>query len=201
MGRFVFALVEGAQREVGEGQRSRLHTGGLECRDESFGDEPLVVGFEFPHRDDEQSGVIAAGRLADQSFGAFAEGGVDGPERLVDATVTIVARATPIYKVLRRAAADPEVNALLDENRRRRHHDQRQLIESLADSGHLHRDVNVTSAADRSLPTPHPGLRLDLDQVRSWATALLSQHLTGTAARATRSARRRHDNRPIPPPS
>src|SRR6187200_1078450 len=40
--------------------------------------------------------------------------------RLVEATVTIVARTMPIYEVVRRAAADPDVSALLQEVRSRR---------------------------------------------------------------------------------
>src|SRR6478736_4387028 len=44
---------------------------------------------------------------------------------LVAASVAILARATPIYEVVRRAAADPEVSELLAETRRRRRGDQR----------------------------------------------------------------------------
>src|SRR5215211_9547189 len=50
-------------------------------------------------------------------------------ERLVDDSVTILRRTSPLYEVVRRAAADPEVNQLLQETRRRRRADQRALIE------------------------------------------------------------------------
>ena len=43
------------------------------------------------------------------------------------AAVAILARTAPVYEVVRRAAADPEVGALLDDNRRRRRTDQREL--------------------------------------------------------------------------
>jgi AcrR family transcriptional regulator len=85
-------------------------------------------------------------------------------ERLVEATVAIVARATPIYGVVRWPAADT-FYALLEENRRRRRHDQRQLIEILARSGHVPRRRRryrrrhlLRPDERRSLPTPVPRL-------------------------------------------
>jgi AcrR family transcriptional regulator len=106
---------------------------------------------------------------------------------LIDATVAIVARATPIYEVVRQAAADPEVNALLDDNRRRRRHDQRQLVEILAHSGHLRPDGDVDTAADVfyalmneevfQLLTRDCGW--DINQFRSWATSLIFQQIVG----------------------
>lgn len=68
--------------------------------------------------------------------------------RLVDATVAILARTAPVYEVVRQAAADPEVSALLGETRERRRADQRRLIEILAASGHLHPEVDAATAAD-----------------------------------------------------
>jgi hypothetical protein len=59
-------------------------------------------------------------------------------ERLVEAMVAIIARTTPIYEVVRRSAADPDVSGLLEETRRRRRRDQGELTEVLWRSGHLH---------------------------------------------------------------
>ena len=69
-------------------------------------------------------------------------------ERLVEASVAILARASPIYEVIRQAAADPDVGVLLQENRRRRRDDQRRLIEVLGRSGHLRPGLDVDTAAD-----------------------------------------------------
>ncbi len=130
-------------------------------------------------------------------------------ERLVDATVAIVARATPIYEVLRRAAADPDVNALLDDNRRRRRHDQRQLIEILAQSGHLHPDVDIDTAADIFYALMNEEVfqlltrdcRWDLNQFQRWATSLLLSQLIGTdTTRATKPHRRDRSTTPTPNP-
>jgi AcrR family transcriptional regulator len=109
---------------------------------------------------------------------------------LVESTVSIVARATPIYEVVRRAAADPDVNALLEETRRRRRNDQRALIEILAQSGHIQPGVTVESAADAfyglvneeafQLLTGDCGW--DVDLFRSWLTGLMVYQLLGVDA-------------------
>jgi AcrR family transcriptional regulator len=114
-------------------------------------------------------------------------------ERLVEATVAIVARTMAIYEVVRRAAADPEVSALLDEIRSRRRADQRALIEILWRSGHLHPRVDARIAADvlyglineevLQLFTVDCGW--EVEQFRSWATFLMLQQLVdanGSAA-------------------
>jgi AcrR family transcriptional regulator len=67
---------------------------------------------------------------------------------LVEGTVGILARTAPVYEVVRRAAADPEVGALLDANRRDRRTDQRRLVELLAEAGHLRNGLDVDTAAD-----------------------------------------------------
>jgi AcrR family transcriptional regulator len=119
--------------------------------------------------------------------------------RLVEATVAIVARAAPIYEVLRQAAADPEVNALLDDNRRRRRHDQRQLVEILSDSGHLHPDVSVDTAADMFYALMNEEVfqllirdcQWDVDRFQRWvASVLLSQLIWADIVPATKRARR-----------
>ncbi|MGD9702013.1 MAG: TetR/AcrR family transcriptional regulator [Acidimicrobiia bacterium] len=104
---------------------------------------------------------------------------------LVEASVAIVARTAPIYEVVRRAAADPEVGALLDDNRRRRRADQRRLIEILWLAGHLRPDLDVDTAADVcyallneevfQLLTTDCGW--DVDRFQQWATSLMQQQL------------------------
>jgi AcrR family transcriptional regulator len=67
---------------------------------------------------------------------------------LVAGAVAIIARAAPIYEVVRQASSDPEVAALLDDNRRRRRADQRRLVETLQQSGHLRAGLDLETAAD-----------------------------------------------------
>jgi len=107
--------------------------------------------------------------------------------RLVDGSVAIVARTSRIYDVLRQAAADPEVNALLEDIKRRRRHDQRQLVEILSQSGHLATEVDVDTATDIvyallneevfQLLTRDCGW--PLDRFQGWANSLLVQQLLG----------------------
>jgi AcrR family transcriptional regulator len=111
-------------------------------------------------------------------------------QRLVEGAVMIVARATPIYEVIRRAAADADVGALLADTRRRRRDDQRQLIEILAQAGHLHQDVDVDTAADVLYAVINEEvfqlLTVDcgwaLDRFVGWVTGLLQQQLLRPAA-------------------
>lgn len=108
-------------------------------------------------------------------------------ERLVEATVAIVARTSPIYEVVRRAAADPDVGALLDDNRGRRRDDQRRLIETLWRAGHLHPELDVDTAADVfygllneevfQLFTADCGWAVE--RFQRWATSLMLQQLVG----------------------
>jgi len=108
-------------------------------------------------------------------------------DRLVTASVAIIARAAPIYEVVRRAAADPEVGALLDDNRRRRRDDQRRLVEVLQRSGHLRTDLGVDEGADifYALLNEEVFLLLtadcawDVDRFRRWATAVMAHELVG----------------------
>ena len=106
---------------------------------------------------------------------------------LVEWTVPIVARATPIYEVVRRAAADPDVRALLEETRHRRRTDQRMLIEILAQSGHLNDGVGIDSAADAFYGLVNEDVfqlltgdcEWDVDRFRTWATELMVHQLVG----------------------
>ncbi len=104
---------------------------------------------------------------------------------LVESAVDIVARVSPVYEVVRRAAADPDVGALLDDNRRRRREDQRRLVEILQQAGHLRPGLAVDTAADVvyglvneevfQLLTVDCGW--DVDRFRRWATALMLDQL------------------------
>ena len=108
-------------------------------------------------------------------------------DRLVTASVAIIARTAPIYEVVRRAAADPEVGALLDDNRRRRRDDQRRLVEVLRRSGHLRPASRSTNGADifYALLNEEVFLLLtadcgwDVDRFRRWATAVMAHELVG----------------------
>lgn len=105
--------------------------------------------------------------------------------RLVAETVTIVARAAPIYEVIRRASADPEVGALLEENRRLRREGQRELMAVLHRSGHLRPDVTLDSATDiyfgimneEVLQLLVGGCGWDVERFRRWTTTLMLREL------------------------
>jgi AcrR family transcriptional regulator len=106
-------------------------------------------------------------------------------ELLVDEAVGIIARTAPIYEVVRRAAADPEVGSLLDASRRARRDDQRQLVGMLADAGHLRPELDIDAAADVLYAVMNEEvLQLlvvdcgwDLDRFRTWVTVLLTEQL------------------------
>lgn len=106
---------------------------------------------------------------------------------LVDASVEIVTRAAPIYEVIRRASADSDVAALLAETRHRRRLDQRRLVEILAEAGHLHPTVDVSTAADVLYGLVNEeivGLLIHdcgwtTDRLRAWTTGTLDNQLSG----------------------
>ena len=68
--------------------------------------------------------------------------------RLVAGSVAILARVAPVYDVLCRAAGEPDVGELFTANRAARRGDQRALVTSLAEAGHLRPGLDVESAAD-----------------------------------------------------
>ncbi|MEQ1787439.1 MAG: helix-turn-helix domain-containing protein [Acidimicrobiales bacterium] len=108
---------------------------------------------------------------------------IDG---LVAAGVAILARAAPVYEVVRRASADAEVGLLLDENRRARRTDQQRLVEILEAAGHLRPGLAVPTAADIvygvlneevfQLLTVDCGW--DLARFEAWVAELLRHQLT-----------------------
>jgi AcrR family transcriptional regulator len=107
---------------------------------------------------------------------------------LVGESVDILGRVAPIHRVIRSAAADPEVAALHTVTRQRRREDQQRLVGLLADGGHLRPGLDVAAAADVyyaivneevfDLLTGDCGW--DVARFRTWATELLEQQL-GTA--------------------
>lgn len=108
--------------------------------------------------------------------------------RLVEFSVDVVVRTSPLYHVVRRAASDPDVGALLDETRRRRRHDQKRLVGVLADTGHVHPDVDTARAADVVYGLINEET-FDLlvgdcgwsePQYRAWLTELCAEQLLGT---------------------
>jgi AcrR family transcriptional regulator len=108
-------------------------------------------------------------------------------ERLVDDSVTILSRTSPLYEVVRRAAADPEVSELLQETRRRRRADQRALIEILSSAGRLRPDLDVDTAADVFYGVINEEVfqlfvrdcGWDVERLKRWATSLMMQQLIG----------------------
>jgi len=126
-------------------------------------------------------------------------------ERLVDDSLAILARMSPVYEVVRRAAADPEVSDLLESTRRRRRVDQRALIDVLADSGHLRADVDADTAADVLYGLMNEEVfqlfvgdcAWDIERFRAWVTSLMFEQLIGTHPPGSSST-----NSPItdPPP-
>jgi AcrR family transcriptional regulator len=99
----------------------------------------------------------------------------------------IFARVAPVYDVLRGAASDRDVAALLEANRRGRRQDQRRLAQLLADAGHLNPDLDVDAAADVIYALVNEDVFLlltvdcgwDLDRYREWLTTVLVDQLTG----------------------
>ena len=104
---------------------------------------------------------------------------------LVEATAAIVARTSPIYEVVRRASSDPEVGALLDDNRRRRRADQRRLIEIFWSAGHLRPELDVDTAADVVYALLNEEVfqlltgdcEWSIERFQHWATSLMMQQL------------------------
>ncbi len=89
--------------------------------------------------------------------------------------------------MLRGAASDRDVAALLELNRSGRRRDQRRLAEILSDAGHLHPDVDADAAADVIYALANEDVFLlltvdcgwGIDRYRSWLTEVLRQQLTG----------------------
>src|SRR3954469_7622148 len=108
-------------------------------------------------------------------------------EHLVADTVDILRRTSPIYEVVRRAAADPDVSSLLQETRRRRRADQRALIEILFDSASFRAAVELDTAADVVYGVLNEEVfqlfvgdcAWTIDRFRRWATDFMLQQLTG----------------------
>jgi AcrR family transcriptional regulator len=104
---------------------------------------------------------------------------------LVGCSTAIVHRTAPIYEVIRRASAEPEVAALLATNRAARRSDQRRLIEIVWHAGGLRPGLDLDTAADTFYAVMNEEvyelLVVDcgwaLDRFESWATGLLVREL------------------------
>lgn len=111
-------------------------------------------------------------------------------ETLVRETIRIVARATPVYEVIRRASADPDVAVLLHRNREARRVAQREFVEILHRGGHLAPELDVDAAADVYYAVLNEEVfqllvdvcGWDVDRVTSWASALMHAQLVAGAA-------------------
>ena len=125
-------------------------------------------------------------------------------QRLIEVTAAILARTAPIYEVVRRAAADPDVATLLDETRRRRRHDQRDLVEMLWQAGHLRPGLDPGTAADIVYAVMNEDVFQALtqdcgwsgDQFRAWATEFMGHQLLDADATRTPSKARRSRSTP-----
>jgi hypothetical protein len=110
-------------------------------------------------------------------------------KQLASHATAILARVAPVYEILRRAAADPELGALLAENRRARRADQRRLTELLADAGHLRPGLRAGEAADilYGLVNEDVFTMLTTDcgwsrrRFERWLATLLQRELTGAS--------------------
>lgn len=104
-------------------------------------------------------------------------------ELLTAGALEIVTRAAPIYEVIRAAAADPEVAALLARNRHERYLRQRELVGILAEAGHLGTDLDEATDGFYGLVNEDVFQLLvgergwDGDRYRRWATSILRQQL------------------------
>jgi AcrR family transcriptional regulator len=115
-------------------------------------------------------------------------------QRLVDESVSILARTTPVYEVVRRAAADPEVAALLEDTRKRRRADQRALIGIVLQSGRPETALDADAAADVFYGLINEEVfqllvgdcGWSVARFRSWATSLMLHQLwDSTGARGS----------------
>ena len=113
------------------------------------------------------------------------EGAIDA---LTAAAVDIFRRTAPVYEVVRRAASDPEVGALLRANREARRSDQRQLIERLRQAGMVPPTPDLGKAADAVYAILNEEVYQLLvvdcgwtpEQLRSWLGDVVRQQLIPT---------------------
>jgi AcrR family transcriptional regulator len=76
------------------------------------------------------------------------EPAADAIARFATVGTTLLARAAPLYDVMRSASSLPEVRQLLHDNRRRRRADQRHVVRALVATGQLRPDIDADRAAD-----------------------------------------------------
>ena len=187
-------------RVVEAGERLFLDRGYLETTIEAVADRagvaPQTVYYVFGTKRNLLAAVLDARIAGDVEpvavlerpwFDEFETAGdaVSAVERLVEVSVVILARTSPIYDVIRQAAADPDVGILLQENRRRRRDDQRRLVDVLGRAGYLRPGLDVDTAADvfYGLLNEEVFLLLttdcgwEVERFREWATSLMRHQL------------------------
>lgn len=101
--------------------------------------DATIVGDDDPIGLAARDWFVGIARTSDRdaAFAAFVDGAVD-----------VLARMTPLYDVVVRAAAEPGIGELVDENRGRRRQDQRRLVELLVEGGHVRPGLDIDAAAD-----------------------------------------------------
>jgi AcrR family transcriptional regulator len=114
-----------------------------------------------------------------------AEDPVAGLAAVAAACVDVLDRVSPVYAVASRAAADPEVGALVARMRAGRRRDQGRIVEQLARAGHVRTDVPVDELADAFYALVNEEVYgslvvdcgWDLDRFRRWLTGVLAGEL------------------------
>lgn len=117
---------------------------------------------------------------------------VEAVALLVREAVRILDRASPVLDVVRRAAAVPEVDALLVNDRRLRYATFHTLVEIFETNGHLRHELDVDTATDIVYGLLSADLHSvfvtdrgwDSSRFRDWATAMLTAQLVEAVNRS-----------------
>jgi AcrR family transcriptional regulator len=118
----------------------------------------------------------------------------DGPKALasfISVSAEIIARATPLYMVIRSSAADPEVAVLLQKNKAERHKQFRVLVEALATRRGFNADLSVDEAtaivyvvqSEDTFAMYVNECGWSVEQWRAWTGRILQRELFPTARR------------------
>jgi AcrR family transcriptional regulator len=157
----------------------------------SFGSKTAILDTAFGHAiagDDDPTPLL------DRDWMRKILDNPDGAKALADfvgVSAEIIARAAPLYMVIRSSAADPEVAALLEKNKAERHKQFRVLVEALATrrgfNAHLSVDdataiVYVVQSEDTfAMYVNECGW--SVEQWRAWTGRILLRELFPTARR------------------
>ena len=101
--------------------------------------------------------------------------------------VSVLTRTAPIYAVLSRAAADPGLVPILDENRRRRHRDVEGLVSILARNGLVRDGITASDGTDILFAIASEDVYLllvgdcawSVAQVQTWMSEAIERLLLG----------------------